>query len=568
MSFFGWFGRKETPSAAADTHSVKANYDDLIQKLKKLSPDWSVNRIGIDAEVYRNHWELRAYSRSLWRENPYIIGYGQDLCANVIGPKGYTYRMVIKEEEDRVVHSPQERAALRAMDNRRTAVAAYVTAKTGRKTAFRKLYRETKGVAKVEVGSLDIFANQLIERKFKEWQKKENCTVTGRLTYNESRQLRLKACARDGEHFIRLVRDSKFKPFGFKLQHINAEWCNYYFTGKCKETGNPVRFGIEYDDSGPAPVPVAYHFIAGTASDWMSFAPRPFMSTDGSGCVRIEAKDVIHYGKFDDDADVTRPVPWTTPVMSNARQTAKWIEAAVISARAGACSGVFFEADLAGPDGTTVGAVDADQMKKLVLEMNPGGMHGLPPGVRAKEFNPNNPNATTGAFRNELLREMCAGLPAAQFSTIGQNYAEINFSAGRLERLSITAQWMMLQEWDIATEHRIFSEWLEMALVTQAVPLPLRKLAKFDAVQITGRRWEGVDPIKEATAKAMNLANKFTSLQRIHDEQGTDLETTLFEIMEANMMMEQFGIDTATTAGPVQPPKEPEEPKGDDKSEP
>lgn len=525
----------------------------LVQQLKKLSPDWKVDRVGIDDQIYRNHWELRAYSRNLWRENPYMIGYGQDLCAQVFGPSGYTYRMTIKEEDDRIIHTSAEKAALKAMALRCEQVADYIKERTGKKIFARKsFYKELKGVATIQVGSPDVFANQLIERKLKEWQKKENCTVTGRISYNESRQLRLKSCARDGEHFIRMVRDTRYKPFGFKIQHINAEWCAYTYSGACKATGNPVRFGIEYDDSGPSPVPVAYHFVQGTAAQWQGFMPYPMMGNDGSNCIRIEADDIIHYAKFDDDADVTRPVPWATPVMSNARQLAKWMEASVVAARVGACSNVFFEADLIGPDGVTVAGVDPEIMKKLVMEMNPGGMHGLPPGVRAKETKPNNPNPTAGSFRNEMLREFCAGMPAAQFSTIGQNYAEINFSAGRLERLSITAQWEMLQQFDISTaERRIFEEWLKMALITQAVPLPAAKFWKFNSVKITGRKWAGVDPLKESNAKALDLANKFTSLQKIHDDQGTDLEDTLFEIAEANMIMESFGIETATTHLPM-----------------
>lgn len=544
--------KKSLVNGASAAQPITNNYTQLIQQLQKLSPDWKVDRVGIDAEIYRNHWELRAYSRNLWRENPYIIGYGQDLCANVFGPNGYTTRMMIKEEEDRVIHSPAEKASLRAAHARKAMVCEYIARRNGAKIkAARRMWKELKGVATIQVGSPDVFANQLIEKWWKIWQLPENCTVTGRLGYNESRCLRLKSCARDGEHFIRLVKDASYVPFGFKIQHINAEWCSYYFTGVAK-SGRAVRFGIEYDDTGAAPVPTAYYFVKGAANQWQGFAPTAFMGQSEEQCIRIPADEIIHYAKFDDDADVTRPVPWTTPVMSNSRQLAKWMEAAVVAARVGACSNVFFEADLFGPDGTTAGTVDKEILKGLKMEMTAGGMHGLPPGVRAKEFNPNNPNPATGGFRNEMLREMCAGLPAAQFSTIGQNYSEINFSAGRLERLSITAQWMMLQEWDISTaERRIFSEWLKMALFTQAVKLPLGKFWKFNQVKFTGRRWEGVDALKEGAAKAQDLANNFTSLQEIHDEQGTDLETTLFNTAEANMMLEEFGIDSSTTKGPM-----------------
>jgi lambda family phage portal protein len=361
------------------------------------------------------------------------------------------------------------------------------------------------------------------------------------------------------------VRDARYVPFGFRIQHINAEWCNYYLTCKNEKTGNSIRFGIEYDETFAAPRPVAYWFVRATAGEWATQSPVQYYGNTTDNCVRIPAEDIIHYAKFDDDADVTRPVPWTTPVMSDVRQLAKAIEAVVVAMRVGACSNVFFETDLMGPDGTTAAGADPDIMKGLSMQMNPGGAHGLPPGVRAKEFNPNQPNPNTGVVRNEILRGICAGLPGAQFSTIGQNYAEINFSAGRLERLTITAHWMMLQEFDIAiAERRIFSEWLKMALITGDIPLPMEKFWKFNQPKFTGRRWEGVDPIKEANAKALNLANKFTSPQRIHDEQGTDLEQTCVEIQESAMIYAHYGIESATTKGPL----EAEDEEDEDESEP
>jgi capsid protein len=97
----------------------------------------------------------------------------------------------------------------------------------------------------------------------------------------------------------------------------------------------------------------------------------------------------------------------------------------------------------------------------------------------------------------------------------------------------------------------VFEKFLQSGLMTGAIPLPLAKYWKFNAPSFTGRRWEGVDPVKEMNAYALALANKLTSLQRIHDERGTDLEQTLFEIAESNMLMEEFGISTETTQGPM-----------------
>lgn len=526
-----------------EREAIRNDYSELVEKLKQSSPDWTRSNVSVDQDIYRNHLDLRDYSRDLWKMNPYLIAYEQELCTNVFGPCGIQLRMRVKELEDRVLYTPEERAVFEQADARRKEVLAYLSRKTGREVKAKQTVRIIKGKATIKVGELDVFANQLIERKWKEWQRKENCTVTGKLSYNESRQLRLVSCARDGGHFIRLVRNTKlFKPFGFKIQHINDEWCDYGYNDPQKN----IRMGIEYGEFGE---PMAYHFLkARPGQDWNNPPTRGMARAEDR--VRIDASEIIHYARFSSNADVTRPAPWATAIMSTARQQVKYTEAAVIAARVGACSNVFFEADNGGPDGTTAAEISSEDMRRLQMHMNPGGMHGLPPGVRANVVNPNNPNANFGGFRNEILRELCAGLPGASFSVIGQNYAEINFSAGRLDRLSTTWAWMMLQQFDIDTAERpIFEAWLKMALTTGAIPLPVEKFDKFNKAVFTGRRWEGVDPVKEQNARAMAVTNNFTSWQRIHDEQGTDLEEVLFENAEAMMMMDQLGIDSSTTQG-------------------
>ena len=519
----------------------------------------------MEADILRNHRDLLDYSRSLWKENPYLVAYSDEMDANVFGPNGITLRMKIKETEDRVVHSAEEKSFLRDIQFRRERVAKFLEAK-GRPSLFsRSLFSEKRGKATVQAGALDVFANQYIERKWKEWQRKENCTITGRLSYAESRQLRLKSCARDGDHFIRILRNSKYK-FGFKIQHINSEWCDWNYTGKL-DNGNVVRMGIEYDPDGVTPL--AYHFIRQTAFSWQGMMPTPYVSPGESKMrERIPADEIIHYARFSSDAHVSRPAPWATPVMSNARHLAKYTEAAVIAARVGACSNVFFESAIDGQDGMTAGAADPRDLNAKMMQMNPGGMIGLPPGIRANISNPNNPNQNFGSFRNENLREFCAGLPGASFPVIGQNYAEINFSAGRLDRLTTTGAWMMLQQFDIdAAERRIFEEWLKMSLITQEIKLPLARFDKFNQPHFQGRRWAGVDPMKEIQAAAAAVSNKFSSRTAVIESgvcgESGDFEETLFLLAEEEMLLEGFGMSTNTTADAPQPAPVPE-PDADD----
>jgi lambda family phage portal protein len=333
--------------------------------------------------------------------------------------------------------------------------------------------------------------------------------------------------------------------------------------------GNTIRMGIEYDASGL--VPVAYHFRRPSFNQWQGVVPVSYGTNGKDTHERILADDIIHYAKFDNNSDISRPVPWATAIMSNARQFQKYTEAAVVAARVGACSTTFFESELGGEDGVSAATPDPRDVNALMMQMNPGAMIGLPPGIKAKINNPNNPNRAFGEFRNESLREFCAGLPGASFPVIGQNYAEINFSAGRLDRLSTTGAWQMLQEFDIEmAERRIFEEWLKMALITQAVKLPVSKFEKFNKPHFQARRWPGVDPMKEVNAAASAISNKFTSRTAVIESgvcgESGDFEDTIIQLAEEEMMLESLGMSSATTADTMEQSDKPAEELDDEDS--
>jgi lambda family phage portal protein len=562
---------RQVKVTAAQEKPLVRDYTALMAQLKKLSPDWSVNNISMESDILANQLDLLNYSRDLWKTNPYLQAYGDEMAVNVHGPQGIRLRMKIQEESDRVVHATEEKEKIRGHWQRRDRVNKHLV-KKGERPIFVKPYEEKRDKATIKAGAPDIFANTYIERAWLDWQRKENCTITGRLSYNESRMLRLRSCARDGDHFIRFLRDPSYK-YGIKIQHINTEWCDWRLNQKIAQgqpgAGNTIRMGIEYDASGL--VPVAYHFRRPSFNQWQGVVPVSYGTNGKDTHERILADDIIHYAKFDNNSDISRPVPWATAIMSNARQFQKYTEAAVVAARVGACSTTFFESELGGEDGVSAATPDPRDVNALMMQMNPGAMIGLPPGIKAKINNPNNPNRAFGEFRNESLREFCAGLPGASFPVIGQNYAEINFSAGRLDRLSTTGAWQMLQEFDIEmAERRIFEEWLKMALITQAVKLPVSKFEKFNKPHFQARRWPGVDPMKEVNAAASAISNKFTSRTAVIESgvcgESGDFEDTIIQLAEEEMMLESLGMSSATTADTMEQSDKPAEELDDEDS--
>ena len=516
-----------------------------------INKDWTLNGQSDDADMWINAYALTTRVRDLFKTNPMYQAYRETLWANVFGSEGLMLRMKVKEQEDRVIHSADEKSAFRDFDKRRNRVAEYVAKRNGLDftphTTLQEFGTNGSRVAQVKVGEPDVFANQLIERKWKEWQRKEFCDVRGTRNYQTIRQLRLIGAVRDGDFFIRLIRDTRANKFGFTLQMINAEWCDRFFNATL-ENGNEVRMGIEYEFSpwGLGRV-VAYHFIKRQPKDWQWQNGGLWNMSSGGGLHdRVDARDIVHYAR-PVDADSTRPAPWVASTIPKSRQLDQYELAEVVAARAQACKTGWLYSDV-NPEGGASG-VPIDPATGLPSQpLGPGDIGALPWGVKYQSNDPTHPNGNFENFRQGMVRSLCAGMPGANYATIANDYASINFSAGRLQRLDSNELYKLIQQFDIDTaEIPIFEAWLEMALLTGQVALPLAKFQKFNKPVFQGRRWGSVDEIKEVTAAALRVANGFSSDQRECAAFGVDLEDILFEQAESNMLKDELGIGTTKT---------------------
>jgi lambda family phage portal protein len=523
------------------------------------SADWPVSGATEDAEMWANSWALVARVRDLFRTNPLYIAYRETLWANLFGSEGIMLRSTVKEQEDRVIHTPEEERAIRYFEDRRNRVLEWCATKEGvefKRQAFLNV-REASGnngsrkerQATVKVGDPDIYARMRIESAWAEWQRKEFCDVRGTRSYRTIRQLRAISAVRDGDIFIRMIKSPGVNKFGFSLQLINGEFVDRFFNATL-DNGNVVRMGIEYAWSpwGLGKV-AAYHFIKRQERDWQFGSPGFFgYSKQGASTLhdRVPADEIIHYARAV-DADATRPAPWVATTVPKARQLDQYELAEVIAAREQAKKIGYLYSDIV-PEGGVDAANLPDPRTCLSGKPAPGQYWGLPFGVKVGQLDPTHPNGNFEAFRKAMLRSNVAGMPGANYSTMANDYEAINFSAGRLQRLDSNELWKVLQEFDIEyAETVIFENWLEMALMSQAIPLPFSKRAKFDSKKFQGRRWSGVDEIKEVTAAALRVANHFSSDQRECADKGLDFEDLLFEQAEANMLKEQFGINPLKT---------------------
>lgn len=568
-----WPWSKPTPPPAPKKRRKKATkaYGELVNSKLKLLGDWQASYQSEDADVWTNIYALTTRVQDLFRTNPYYISYRDSLWANVLGAGGIMLRSCVKEQEDRVVHSPDEKAAIRAHEARYNRVREWAAKKEGRDFEPLALLRDfgTNGsrVAKVKIGEPDVYARKLIESAWKEWQQKEFCDVRGARNYQTLRQLRLISAVRDGDIFIRLVRDPGVNRFGFSLQLINAMWCDHSLNVTLGN-GNVIRMGIEYEfRSWGLGKPVAYYFLKHFPTDWQHATLGGMF---GSGAYnagrhdRIDAREILHYARAT-DADSTRPAPWVASTIPMARHLDQYQISEVIAARIQASRLGWLYSDVVPEGGFPAEAPDPSQAGQIEIQQGIG-YKGLPYGVKVQESNPTHPNMSYPDFRQEGVRTLCAAMPGADYSTMANDYAAINFSAGRLQRLDSQEKLKLLQCFDIDyAERPIFLAWLEMALITKAIPLPLVKFSKFKAATFTARTWRGVDEVKEAQAAALRIANKISSRTRENDAISQDFEDILMELAEEEMLIEQYGLKPETTVETPAPVEAEDDDGGGDK---
>lgn len=534
-------------------------YRDIVS-LGGQNSDWVMQSLSEDADLWQNAYALTSRVRDLFKTNPLYVKYRELLWANVFGENGIMLRMKIKETEDRVIHTPDEKFALIAYERRINRLREFAAQRDGRDLVQFRAYKLVEAMerskpedilerkATIQIGDPDIYANLLFERNYKEWQRSEFCDLRGKRNYHVLRQLRLINGVRDGDVFIRMISDPKVNKFGFSLHIIASEWCDR-FLNVTLPNGNVVIMGIEYQMSewGLGKV-VAYYFIKRMPSDWQFSSAGMFGNAAPSPMhQRVDAAEIIHYAR-PVDAESTRPAPWVASTIPKGRQLDQYELAEVIAAREAACKVGFLFSDLMPEGGYSGAPIDPATGLPAARQAGPGDTVALPYGVQYKQNDPQHPTANFETFRKGMVRSVTAGMPAADYNTLANDLENINFSAGRLGRLDTNEMSKMIQRFDIDTaETPIFERWLEMALVTEAIPLPLVKYSKFNKPSFQGRRWAQVDEVKAVNAAALRVANKFSSRSRECAEEGIDFEENAFELAEEEMLLESLGLESGTT---------------------
>lgn len=444
--------------------------------INRLTNDWLSPASTADDEIRASLTQLRGRCRELERNNDYVRRFLSAIESNILGHSGIGLQMKVTENG----------------------------------------------------GLPDNLANDLIEKEWKKWSRREFCTVTKRMTWFDVQRLILRSVARDGDCIVRMIRDKE----GFKLQLLEGDRLDLNLNRERTKNGdNEIRLGVEVDQVGR---PVAYHLLDKNPSE---------VSMHQGKRERIPASEIIHPFISDRIAQ-TRGTPWFVSSMTRLQMLGGYEEAELTSARVSASKMGFLIKDR--PD-SYVG--DLDESGQPLMEVEPGAIEQLPEGTTFQAWNPDHPTGNYAGFVKSCLRGIASGL-GISYNTLANDLEGVSYSSIRAGVLDEREFYKAIQTWMIDTVVRpIFEGWLETNILNGTLNLPAAKLDKFNAPHWLPRRWAWVDPLKDQQASILAVENHFKSKREVVAESGGDYEETLKQIKKDEELADDLGLTNPENEG-------------------
>lgn len=395
-------------------------------------------------------------------------------------------------------------------------------------------------------GTPDKRTNEEIARAWADWCRRDTCSVDGRLSFRGLQRLVMQAAPQDGEVLVRMVEGFP-NEYGFALQMIDADLLDEQYNAEPGPNGNEIRMGIEIDKWGR---PLRYHLWDRHPSEVARQRKRE----------PIDAREIIHlYVPF--RIGQSRGVPWFHAIMLDLKHLDEYAEAELVAARTAAAKMGFFKTTEEGSAAWQPPQEDAEGIERIQLEVEPGLLSQMPPGLEFQAWDPQHPNQAYKDFVKAVLRGAASGLDVCYHNLTG-DLEGVNYSSARVGELDERDAWRALQQWLSEELHqRVYERWLAMASLKNLVRLPTETIADYRAVAWLPRGWAWVDPQNDlnATEKALQLGLTSRAIEAAG--QGRDLEEVFADLDEEQQLAKEYGItitapvkQTPAREGEEQPP--------------
>lgn len=441
----------------------------------RLLADFVAQSANADSEIRFNLRTLRDRCREQCRNNDYAKRYIQLLVTNVVGQNGIRLQSKARERD----------------------------------------------------GSLDSVGNLIVEQEWKQWARKGNCTVDGKLSFLDCQRLFIESLARDGEVLIRYIRTQDPRD-PFRIQFLDADYLDEEKNERLDD-GASIIMGVQIDKYKK---PQQY---------WI-FQEHPhnnYFRQHNRLHTEVPAEDVLH-AYMPDRAEQTRGVPFMSTALTRLKMLDSYEEAELIAARTAASKMGFFTSS----SGDSYVGDDTEDDYTPIMSAEPGSFEQLPQGMSFQSWDPQHPTSGFDSFHKSVLRGIASGL-GVSYVSLANNLEGVNYSSIRQGTLEERDNYRILQKFMI--DHFIepvYREWLKQTMsFKENFVLPSDKYNKFaDNATFISRSWGWVDPVKEVKANVDGLAAGVVTMQDIQANYGRDTEELLEQHQRERELASKYDI--------------------------
>ena len=358
-----------------------------------------------------------------------------------------------------------------------------------------------------------------VEKLWREWEKKENCDITGRLNFGDLQRLILEQRMVDGEILI-YKKITKDKKFPLKIQLIEADRIN-------KFGGDFVNVidGVEIDDNGK---PIYYYIV--NNRDYESKIEY----------IKLLAEDVINYFKLE-RATQYRGISEYKQAIIDLKNFAAFQTATIQAARARA--NIAYIAEQEGVPGFANGVRDDDFEK--IQEINGVMVHYLRKGEKIAKLDPDLVSNTYKDFVESVIR-MLAVARNVSYELAFRDFSKVNFSSARASIIQDNKRFDYEQQHIIDyVLNPIYESWLDSMVLAGRIKSikPERYFANkqkyLKPKWVTPAR-EWVDPLKDMKAIELELALGLTTKSEVIAKRGKDFEEVLIQQKRENELIKKI----------------------------
>ena len=393
-----------------------------------------------------------------------------------------------------------------------------------------------RAMAKDPNGMYDNVANKILNQAWAKWVKCPD--VARQCSWHDMQRIALESVARDGEIFLRVIKDPNLNEFGLSLQLLESEYVDVDYNDTVKN----IRMGIQYNEWGR----VLGYWV------W-DHQPNSFWERVATKRFYIPAEQIIHI-YLKERASQNRGISWLAPCMRDLEDVSRYAQAELQAALNGAINVGILERTVAGTAGLTGDMPQQSAGDPIVIDNTENlTVIEAPFGSQFKKYDNGHPNNQYPAYIKAALRRIAAGLNIS-YNDLAMDYEGVNYSSLRQSALVCRDRWETLQTWFRETVcEDLHDIWLPLLLVSGLVPLPAAKAEKFAVHKFVCRTWDWVDPEKDINSTILALQSGLTTYTKACDEIGEDFQDLCEERANDEALIKKLGLSFTAIAIPTQP---------------